>query len=101
MFREYLAAAMKRAKYEILSDDGTYYGEIPGFQGVLANAPDLEECRNTLEEVLEEWLLFSLTRGLPIPVVDGLDLQFKEPVKYWRTSASLSFPAFTETNLGR
>jgi predicted RNase H-like HicB family nuclease len=81
MFREYLAAAMKRARYEILSDDGTYYGEIPGFQGVLANAPDLEECRNTLEEVLEEWLLFSLSRGLPIPVVDGLDLQFKEPVK--------------------
>ena len=38
MFREYLAAAMKRAKNEILSDDGTYHGEIPGFQGVLANA---------------------------------------------------------------
>ena len=77
MFREYLAAAMKRAKYEILSDDSTYYGEIPGFQGVLANAPELEECRNQLEEVLEEWLLFSLSRGLPIPVVDRLDLKFK------------------------
>ena len=77
MFREYLAAAMKRAKYEILTDDGTYCGEIPGFQGVLANAPDLEECRNTLEEVLEEWLVFSLSRGLPIPVIDGLDLKFK------------------------
>jgi predicted RNase H-like HicB family nuclease len=79
MLREYLAAAMKRAKYEILSDDGTYYGEIPGFQGVLANAPELEECRNTLEEVLEEWLLFSLSRGFPIPVVAGLDLKFEEP----------------------
>lgn len=81
MFREYLAGAMKRAKYETLSDDGTYYGEIPGFQGVLANAAVLEECRTTLEEVLEEWLLFSLSRGLPIPVVDELDLRFKEPVK--------------------
>ena len=81
MFREYLAAAMKRAKYEILPDDGTYYGEIPGFQGVLANAPELEECRNTLEEVLEEWLVFGLSRGLPIPVVDGLDLKFKAPVQ--------------------
>ena len=80
MFREYLAAAMKRAKYEILSDDGTFYGEIPGFQGVLANAPDLEECRNTLEEVLEESLVFSLSKGLPIPVIDRLDLKFKEPV---------------------
>ena len=81
MFREYLAAAMKRAKYEILSDDGTYYGEIPGFQGVLANAPELEECLNTLEEVLEDWLLFRISRGLSVPVVDGLDLTFKEPVQ--------------------
>ena len=39
MIREYLAAAMKRANYEILSDDGTYYGEIPGFHGVYANDP--------------------------------------------------------------
>jgi len=81
MFREYLAAAMKRAKYEILSDDGTYYGEIPGFQGALANAPDLEECRNTLEQLLEEWLVFSLSRGLPIPVVDGFDLTTIESVQ--------------------
>ena len=79
MIREYLAAAMKRANYEILSDDGTYYGEIPGFDGVYANAPLLEECRNLLEEVLEEWLLLSLSRGLPVPRVDGLDLKIKEP----------------------
>ena len=78
MFREYLAAAMKRAQYEILSDDGTYYGEIPGFDGVYANAPHLERCRNLLEEVLEEWLLLSISRGLPLPVVDGLDLKIQE-----------------------
>jgi predicted RNase H-like HicB family nuclease len=70
---------MKRARYEILSDDGTFYGEIPGFQGVLANAPDLEECRNQLEEVLEEWLLFRNSRGLSVPAGGGLDLKFKEP----------------------
>ncbi len=79
MIREYLAAAMKRAQYEILGDDGSYYGEIPGFQGVYANEPQLEDCRNTLEEVLEEWLLLRLSRGLPTPVVDGLDLKIKEP----------------------
>ena len=78
MIREYLGAAMKRARYEILSDDGTYYGEIPGFDGVYANAPQLEECRNLLEEILEEWLLLSLSRGMPVPVVEGLDLKMKE-----------------------
>ena len=40
----YIRSAMRRATYEILPD-GTYYGEIPGFQGVNANAPTLEECR--------------------------------------------------------
>lgn len=79
MIREYMAASMKRAKYEILSDDKSYYGEISGFQGVYSNASELEECRNMLEEVLEEWLLLRLTSGLSVPVVEGMDLKFKEP----------------------
>jgi predicted RNase H-like HicB family nuclease len=79
MIREYLAAAMKRANYEILSDDGTFYGEIPGFDGVYSNAPLLEDCRNLLEEVLEEWLLLRLSGGLPVPVVDSFELKIKEP----------------------
>ena len=79
MIREYIAAAMNRAKYEILPDDGTYFGEIPGFDGAYANASQLEDCRNLLEEVLEEWLLLSISKGLPIPVVDGLELKIKEP----------------------
>ncbi len=78
MIREYMAAAMKRAQYEILEDDGTYYGEIPGFQGVYSNAEQLEECRSMLEEVLEEWLLLRLSDGLSVPKVDGLDLKFKK-----------------------
>ena len=78
MIREYLAAAMKRARYEILEDDGSYYGEIPGFQGVYSNAPQLEECRNMLEEVLEDWLLLSISMGFPVPTVDGIDLKARK-----------------------
>lgn len=52
MLTQYIHAAMRRARYEILSD-GTFYGEIPGFQGVYANADTLEECRDELKEVLE------------------------------------------------
>ncbi|MBM3943091.1 MAG: type II toxin-antitoxin system HicB family antitoxin [SAR202 cluster bacterium] len=69
MIREYLATAMRLATYEILADDCTYYGEIPGFAGVYSNAPHLEECRSLLEEVLEEWLLLRLSRRLPVPVI--------------------------------
>ena len=78
MIRQYIAAAMAKAEYEILSDDGSFYGEIPGFQGVYSNADTLEECRAELEDVLDEWLLFSISRNFDVPTVDGLELKFRE-----------------------
>ncbi|MDQ6662461.1 MAG: type II toxin-antitoxin system HicB family antitoxin, partial [Chloroflexota bacterium] len=36
MLTNYIKAALRRARYEILSDDGTFYGEIAGFDGVYA-----------------------------------------------------------------
>jgi predicted RNase H-like HicB family nuclease len=78
MLTNYIRAAMHRAKYEILPDDSTFYGEIPGFDGVYANAGTLEACREELEEVLEEWILLRVSRNLPLPVVDGLELTIKE-----------------------
>lgn len=80
MLMDYIKASMRRAKYEILPDDGTYYGEIPGFDGVYTNADTLEVCREELEEVLEEWILFRVSRNLPLPVVDGIELTIKEVV---------------------
>jgi predicted RNase H-like HicB family nuclease len=68
----FVREALKRAHYEILADDGTFCGEIPGFQGVLANARTLEKCREQLEGVLEEWLLFRVSRNLPLPKVAGI-----------------------------
>ncbi len=78
MLTSYLRAAMHKAKYEILSDDGMFYGEIPGFSGVYANTETLESCREELEEVLEEWLLFRIAKNLPLPTVDGIELVIKE-----------------------
>jgi predicted RNase H-like HicB family nuclease len=74
MLTEYLAAAMRQARYEILPDDGSFYGELPGFDGVYANAATLEACRDELREVLEEWLLLRVSRGLPIPATGGITL---------------------------
>lgn len=79
MLTQYIDAALRKAKYELLSDDGSYYGSIPGFQGVWANAKTLEDCRDELAEVLEEWMLFRVSRKLSLPVVDGLELAIKEP----------------------
>ena len=72
---------MRRAKYEILEDDGSFYGSIPALQGVWANEDTLELCRTELESALEAWILFGLQRRLPIPVLEEIDLnQFQEEI---------------------
>ncbi len=80
MLTEYVQAALKKAKYEILPDDKSYYGSIPGFKGVWSNAKTLEDCRNELREVLEDWILISISRHLPLPIVEGIELKVKETV---------------------
>ena len=71
---------MHRAKYEILPDDGSFYGCIPGFEGLYANADTLEECREELAETLEGWILLGISEHHSLPVVDGIDLAIKEMV---------------------
>jgi predicted RNase H-like HicB family nuclease len=80
MLTQYIQAAMKQARYEIFPDDGTFYGEISTCEGVYANAETLEACREELQEVLEDWILLSLTLNLPLPVVDNIDLTITREV---------------------
>ncbi len=78
MLMEYIQAALRHAKYEILSDDGSYYGEIPECNGVYANAKTLEDCREELREAVEEWLLFRVHRNLPLPAMGGIELRIRK-----------------------
>ena len=80
MLTKYLEAAMKHAHYEILADDGTYYGEISVCRGVYANARTLEECRNELALVLEDWILFRVHKNLTLPKIDGIKLTVKKEI---------------------
>ncbi len=73
MLTEYIKAGMKRARYEVL-EDNTCYANIPGVQGVYANEPSLEACREELQSVFEDWILFSLQEECPLPPIDGIDL---------------------------
>ena len=48
MLARYLDTAMEMATYEIVEDDGSYWGEIPGYQGVWAKdaaADDIDGLR--------------------------------------------------------
>ncbi len=78
MLLEYIQAALRHAKYEILPDDGSYYGEVCECNGVYAHAKSLEECREELREVLEEWVLFRVHKNLRLPAIDGIELLIKE-----------------------
>jgi predicted RNase H-like HicB family nuclease len=62
MLIDYLKVALEGAEYKKL-EDGTWFGEIPGFEGVWANGKNIEICRRELLEVLEEWLLHK--QGFP------------------------------------
>ena len=78
MLVKYMRAAMGRAKYELLADGGSFYGEIPVCNGAYASAPTLEACREQLAEVLEEWVIFRVYKNLPLPSIDGIKLGIEE-----------------------
>ena len=77
MLNEYIKATLKLADYKKL-EDGMWFSEIPGFDGVWANAQSIEECRKELSEVLEEWVLLKLTDGDSIPSISGIDIKIQK-----------------------
>lgn len=78
MLNRYLQAAMSRARYEILKDDGSFYGAIPACRGVYATAATLEGCRQALSEALEDWILFRIHKHLALPKLGGVSLTVKK-----------------------
>jgi len=74
LLASYIDQAMELAKYEIIEDEGTYWGEIPGLQGVWARHDTLEGCRRELREAVSDWIALRLRLGLSIPVLAGIDL---------------------------
>ncbi|WP_262382293.1 type II toxin-antitoxin system HicB family antitoxin, partial [Microcystis aeruginosa] len=70
----YCEKALQKAQYKRLND-GTWFAEIEGFQGVWGNGLTVEECRQDLLEVLEEWIILKLQDGDPLPIIDGLEIK--------------------------
>ena len=74
MITDYIQAAMKHARYEMLEEGEGFYGAIAETPGVWARAATLEGCREELQSVLEDWILVGLRLGDRLPVIDGIDL---------------------------
>ncbi len=80
MLTGYIQKAMELARYEVIEDEGAYWGEISGFQGVWGKGESLQKCREELKEALEEWIVFRLKNNLDIPVIEGVDINSEAPV---------------------
>jgi len=70
----YIQSAMNRAEYKLL-EDKTYFGEVPQLSEVWSHSDTLEECRDQLQAVLEEWIVdqLYLHHSIP-PVINGISL---------------------------
>ncbi len=79
MLSEYVQKALTKAQYKLL-ENGTWFAEIPGFEGIWANANTVEECRHDLQEVLEEWLVLKIRDRDSIPEIEGVEIRIKEVV---------------------
>ena len=73
MLTEYIRCAMRHAHYELM-ENGRYFGAISACKGAWAEGRTLEECRDQLQSVLEDWILLGLHLGDKLPVIDGLNL---------------------------
>ena len=73
MLIQYIQAALEHSKYQIIDDEEPYFGEGPELQGVWVSGKTLEECRKNLEEVIDEWIIIRLRKGLPIPPIGTLN----------------------------
>jgi len=73
LLTEYVEQAMAQAVYDKLEDE-TFAGRIPTCPGVVAFASSLRECEESLQSVLEEWILLGLKLHHPLPVLADLDL---------------------------
>ena len=73
MLIDYIQHALRHARYELM-ENGRFFGKIPDCPGSWGEGATLEECRDELQSVLEDWLMVGIRHGDPLPVIDGIDL---------------------------
>lgn len=78
MLLDYVQQALEHATYELIEDEEPYYSEVPELKGVWATGKSLEECRRNLLAAIEDWLLFSIAKGLPIPTIGAAFIRLPE-----------------------
>lgn len=75
MIQQYINEALRIARYEFVEDGQTYFASVPGLQGVWSEGATIEECRQTLAEVIEDWVWAHIRHGIEVPAVNGVGVQ--------------------------
>jgi len=73
----YIDQALRRARYKLV-DDGLCCATVSGLRGVVATGTTLEACRDQLAEVVEEWILARVARGLSVPRLGGVTVEVRQ-----------------------
>lgn len=76
MISRYVTQALERADYRVI-EDGTFAATVRGLRGVVATGNTLEACRRELAEVVEEWVLVRVARGLHVPTLAGATVRVR------------------------
>jgi predicted RNase H-like HicB family nuclease len=80
MLLRYIKAALEQAHYEMIEDEEPFYGEVAALPGVWASGKTLEACRHDLAEAIEDWVFFSVAKGLSIPVLTDVAIRIPERI---------------------
>ena len=75
MIIQYIKSALRKAHYEFVEDGELFFGSVPGLKGVWADGKTLEECRDTLAEVIEDWVWAHVRINIPVPEIDGIRVE--------------------------
>ena len=76
MITRYIEKALGRASYQAL-EGGSYCATVRGLRGVVALGKTVEECRRELADVIEEWILVRVARGLDVPPIGGVVIKVR------------------------
>ena len=76
MITDYIDAALRRARYELV-DGNEFCATVAGLPGIIATGRTLEECRDQLAEVVEEWVLVRVSRRLSVPRLGGVTVEVR------------------------
>jgi len=78
MLTDYIQAAIDSITWKIMPD-GSFYAEIP-LLGLRTTAIHLEECQCRIREMLEEYIVISLSQQRTLPAIGGVVIKAKETV---------------------